>query len=529
MPSGLSESPGGWGSTAGGYGGGGGNTNFGSYTEDDGQGGYNTINVSDYGMSPNDSGYGYNPNYGGSSGGFGGGMADWWGGLGSSYETPSAPQSNFTLQDTFAPVVDSKPSWTGRFDAEAPGGLPDAAPGEAAPQESFWDSELGRNLKKVGLFAAQFNPVTRGLTSLYGAYDALQKGQFGQAAANAIGGLGGNGLVAGLTGLGIDAARGQVNPGQAGSFLGGQLGGRIGAGMGPLGGLIGSEAGSYLGRTIGNANTIGGGQMSYGGAGGQNFLLPQDFNNAQLPKDGASFVPEGLGGSLGQIGQGQGQAQGQGGNWFGPTVGGLASLYLLNQSRGDAKGNIAAMQNMQNNFAAQMAQAQANMPKPMMARGRAPNFAGIDAKLNRMFGKDSEAAQQLRATLERKDAAAGRRSQYGPREVQLLSELTRLRAQAEPGYMNAEIAAANAANSMAQFNAGAHNQFALGNWSNNLNNQRQNAQSQLQLLQAQQADQGRNRQQQQQLFNVLYGMGKETGLFNWAQNGLSNMWSNYAS
>ena len=36
-----------------------------------------------------------------------------------------------------------------------------------------------------------------------------------------------------------------------------------------------------------------------------------------------------------------------------------------------------------------------------------------------MFGQDSPYAKQLRQTLERKDAAAGRNSQYGNRETQL--------------------------------------------------------------------------------------------------------------
>lgn len=40
-----------------------------------------------------------------------------------------------------------------------------------------------------------------------------------------------------------------------------------------------------------------------------------------------------------------------------------------------------------------------------------------------MYGPNSPYAAQLRQTLERKDAAAGRRSQYGPREVQLMAAL----------------------------------------------------------------------------------------------------------
>lgn len=48
---------------------------------------------------------------------------------------------------------------------------------------------------------------------------------------------------------------------------------------------------------------------------------------------------------------------------------------------------------------------------------------GQISQLSNMFGPNSPYAQQLRQQLERKDAAAGRRSQYGPREVQLQAML----------------------------------------------------------------------------------------------------------
>lgn len=48
---------------------------------------------------------------------------------------------------------------------------------------------------------------------------------------------------------------------------------------------------------------------------------------------------------------------------------------------------------------------------------------GQISQLSSMYGPNSPYAQQLRQQLERKDAAAGRRSQYGPREVQLQAAL----------------------------------------------------------------------------------------------------------
>ena len=46
--------------------------------------------------------------------------------------------------------------------------------------------------------------------------------------------------------------------------------------------------------------------------------------------------------------------------------------------------------------------------------------------LNQLYSPNSPYAQQLRQQLERRDAAAGRRSQYGPRETELAAKLTQL-------------------------------------------------------------------------------------------------------
>jgi hypothetical protein len=56
------------------------------------------------------------------------------------------------------------------------------------------------------------------------------------------------------------------------------------------------------------------------------------------------------------------------------------------------------------------------------------NLKQQQKSLGSLFSPNSPYAQQLRQGLERKDAAAGRRSQYGPREVQLQAELARLNA-----------------------------------------------------------------------------------------------------
>lgn len=54
------------------------------------------------------------------------------------------------------------------------------------------------------------------------------------------------------------------------------------------------------------------------------------------------------------------------------------------------------------------------------------------SSLQNMFGPNSPYAQQLQQQLARKDAAAGRRSQYGPREVQLQAALAEQNARLAP-------------------------------------------------------------------------------------------------
>lgn len=98
--------------------------------------------------------------------------------------------------------------------------------------------------------------------------------------------------------------------------------------------------------------------------------------------------------------------------------------------------------------------------------------------LGSMYGPNSPYAAQLRQTLERKDAAAGRRSQYGPREVQLMAALADKQA--------------GVSDSMARLaQTGQANQIAL-------NNQR-------------------NQTRGQQLA-LLTNLGRQSGLFNMFNN-----------
>jgi hypothetical protein len=67
-----------------------------------------------------------------------------------------------------------------------------------------------------------------------------------------------------------------------------------------------------------------------------------------------------------------------------------------------------------------------------VADGAAQNRAGTQQQidsLSGMYGPNSPYATQLRQALARKDAAAGRNSQYGPREVELQARLAGLQGQ----------------------------------------------------------------------------------------------------
>jgi len=198
--------------------------------------------------------------------------------------------------------------------------------------------------------------------------------------------------------------------------------------MGPVGGLLGPAVGAMTGT----------------------------MTNNQAAKMGMSGIMSGLGtalggpigGLLGSLGAralgnptGPGPTSKADGKGFdlGGLAGGLAGMYMASQGAKDQK-NVA----------------------------------------------NSAAAQQLRQQLDRRDAASGRRSQYGPREVELQAKLAQMQAQYAPGLMNASTSANN---------------------------------------QAMLAQQARRQQQNAQLNNLLQ-LGQKSGAFDAAQRGLSGLFGN---
>lgn len=100
---------------------------------------------------------------------------------------------------------------------------------------------------------------------------------------------------------------------------------------------------------------------------------------------------------------------------FGGALANIADIYSANRASRDIGRNINSMQ--------------ANSPQ---------------VSLDALYGPNSPYAAQLRQQLERKDAASGRRSQYGPREVELQARLADMYSRAAPGIMNANTQNINA-------------------------------------------------------------------------------------
>ncbi len=156
--------------------------------------------------------------------------------------------------------------------------------------------------------------------------------------------------------------------------VGGFLGSMFGSGLGPIGSLAGGIGGSQL------ANKLTTGKF-------------------------APMTQQGLGSLFGNV------AGGMTGNPYAAMLGGYVG----------GKGGNGESWNLQptgfNN----------GLPGALMAGGLGlsanNNINNQIRSLEGMFGQNSSYAQQMRQQLERRDAAAGRRSQYGNREVELQAAL----------------------------------------------------------------------------------------------------------
>lgn len=148
--------------------------------------------------------------------------------------------------------------------------------------------------------------------------------------------------------------------------------------------------GSQAGATIANAATMG--LSSLGGLFGAP-TIGQSFA-AQAPyAPDATTVPNATNGV-------NNSSSGQTGGGWGNTLGGLASLYGMYSRNRDSEAFTSTLANM--------------------------------------YGQNSPYAKHLQQSLARRDAAAGRRSQYGPREVELQAKLAQAQASVAPDVLKGQ-------------------------------------------------------------------------------------------
>lgn len=134
-------------------------------------------------------------------------------------------------------------------------------------------------------------------------------------------------------------------------------------------------------------------------------------------------------------------------NMFGVNLPKMAYNYLNNSYMGEPRyGTTAADQQTAQNQG-NSAMSQGIQGALGLGAGLAGLYSGIQGarsanatanSLSGMYGQNSPYAQQLRQQLARQDAAAGRRSQYGTREVELQARLAGMANQAAPNILAAQ-------------------------------------------------------------------------------------------
>jgi hypothetical protein len=237
---------------------------------------------------------------------------------------------------------------------------------------------------------------------------------------------------AALTGYGLYNAAQNKN---YGALAQGLVGAATGNGL--AGAVAGIGTNAAMGRNVrGPVGSTLGGMIGGGIAGPLGGMIGSQVGRSvatsdRAPVGGTSYGDRTLGGGRSGIDAGQ-------------LAAGLGSLYLNNRAARTAESNVQ--------------------------------------DLSSMFGPNSAYAQQLKQQLERRDAAAGRRSQYGPREVELQAKLAQMAAQYGPNISQSN-------------------------------------------MQAQQV----SNQRRQQNLSALYAMARESGLMDQISSGLGNLFSSTPS
>ena len=394
-----------------------------------------------------------------------------------SYPSYSTPYGDYSLQDMFkddwgVPSVPLTPetikSWGNVTEAQGVlGALPSSEGifGNSMNQEygpdgetlGFQTSPFGRKAVGVARSLANLNPYGRVANMGVDAYNGVSPLKI---AANAI--PGNLGLV---SRMGADVAGGAGVGETVGKNVGGALGGfgaggftrgLLGEGLGGtlasmVAGQQGSQIGAQVGKQVANADT------------GTNMNSP--FAKFASFMGGGTTTPSTT--STGPRSLPEQQSP------LGSLIGGLGSLYLGNQA-------ISGMNTQRDAIQQQQAMQQQGGGMPSLAE---------------MYGPNSPYALQLRQTLARQDAKAGRNSQYGAREAQLQALL------AEKGSQYAsQQASASSANSSSN--------LAQQKYLNDMNMQQQQ-------IRAQQ-------------LGSLYDFGRTSGINGAIGRGLGSLYDQYA-
>lgn len=165
---------------------------------------------------------------------------------------------------------------------------------------------------------------------------------------------------------------------------------------------------------IGGLGALGGAGGGAGGvgAGGLDTLAGADIAGGLIPEFGSSAAyTAGLGGT--------------------GAVGGAAPWDSFLKTLTSPIGNMATKAG-----GSLLSQLIAGGGNAYMGNKQAGQYDDVISQINQLFAPDSPYAKQMQQTLARKDAAAGRNSQYGDRAVQLAAALTQAKSNAltSPGY-----------------------------------------------------------------------------------------------
>lgn len=218
------------------------------------------------------------------------------------------------------------------------------------------------------------------------------------------------------------------------------------------------------------------------------------YQAANSANPAASLGKSGLGYGLSQVGGQLGQSMGGPlgglfGSMAGSKVASLAGNAPAQQTQAPGGFNMGGLATgLANLYGGYQGMQQAGQLQENAAQTNQA-LQGQMGTLANMYAPDSAYAKQLAQQLARKDAAAGRNSQYGPRAVELQARLAAM----APQVANSMSSLAGAANS--------------GN---------------TQAAAANRAEQIAKAQMMQQLI----GLGEKSGFNQWAGQGLSNLFSN---